>query len=251
MSSSRKRSACAGSPIRLSDARTRVPSSRRRFCSNISRSGGPASLTRSTPTAAIARLRTPVDSSASSGMRALPSSAVPTLPSAVAAAARTSGSGSWRAATRSRETLEPPRMPIANADVHAHVLLLVPQRAGEASVRRRVHRGVGRDRRAVVLVGEGLEETVDRPAPLAVAVDLDQSPRWPRRGWPGRRPAATSRARARAEVSRRRRSASTTSSRTRGSGSRTSAESGATASRRRRLAERLGGVLRACEPSGS
>ncbi len=48
-------------------------------------------------------------------MRALPSSAVPTLPSAVAAAARTSGSGSWRAATRSRETLEPPRMPIANA----------------------------------------------------------------------------------------------------------------------------------------
>ena len=49
-------------------------------------------------------------------MSALPSSAVPTLPSAVAAAARTSDSGSWRAATRSGIALPPPRMPMAYAD---------------------------------------------------------------------------------------------------------------------------------------
>ena len=172
--SSRNRSPCAGSPMRLSDASTRFPSSRRRFCSNSSRSAGPASRTRSTPTACIARRRTPVDSSASSGISALPSSAVPILPS----------SGRRRLAHLGLGILQRrddvARRPRGRPGCRARR----PTRRGCPSARRAaspasprntdgVDDGVRRDRRAVVLVGEGLQEAVDRAGALALRVDLD------------------------------------------------------------------------------
>ena len=109
-------------------------------------------------------------------MSALPSSAVPTLPIAVAAAARTLGLGVLECRHEVRDRAAPAEDADRVGRLGPDALLLVPQGAGQAAEDARVHRGVGRHRRAVVLVGEGLQEAVDRAAAVALGVDLDDRP---------------------------------------------------------------------------
>ncbi len=170
--------------------------------------------------------------------RACPSSAVPILPMAVAAAPRTDGVGVLERRLRGRVPRSVPSGYRAPARPSRRIdgILVAQGRRPAPRTTDRIHRRVGRHRGPVVLVREDVRGSA-RHARRCARAPRRSPPgcRWPPRGSCGRRRPSAVTSAGTAGRSRSSRRARTISRRTFTSGSRTSSDNGGIASRRRLL----------------
>ena len=174
--SSRKRSPCAGSPIRLREAehaRAELPATV--LLEHLAQ-GGPRVPDAQHPD----RLERPV----AHGRRAVGQEGDERLAvlgrADLAERGRRRGSDVGLGVLEGRHQVRDRAASAEDADgvgrLRPDARLLVPQASREAPEHRRVHGGEGRQRGAIVLVGEGLQEGVDRAVAVALGVDLHDRP---------------------------------------------------------------------------